>query len=358
MSLIPSLLQAIVSTDGDALVMHVGEKPYVVSPTGQVDLATRGLTFDAVHSIVNHVLPIESQQILEEFGAAQYELPRPIPEFPGEHFTIVAARGGDDVWAEVRRRRIISRPGTLHRWLHPSRPARLSRPSSRSRLRHHSRSRLRRPERPRRLCRSPALVPHVAPAVETPPPAPLIAPAVAIEPAGPEPPQPAVVLPVENNPTISHDVPAPLTADALAGLDRLLRLAATRGASALYLSSAARPSVRVDGDVYETIDGAPVLEAEHDVESLLMTLMPERNAEALRTGVASEWICDVPDVGRVRCLSFRDHRGPGGVFRMMPVRTITADQLGLSREIQAAGDRAPEGPVLRPGLGGRAGCGR
>ena len=105
MSLVPSLLQAIVSTDGDALVMHVGEKPYVVSPTGQVDLATRGLTFDAVNGIVNQILPIESQRALDEFGAAQYEL-LPIAEFPGEHFTIVAARGGQDLWAEIRRRRV------------------------------------------------------------------------------------------------------------------------------------------------------------------------------------------------------------------------------------------------------------
>src|SRR5476649_1577329 len=105
MSLVPSLLQAIVQLDGEALVMHVGDKPYVVSPTGQVDLATRGLSLDAVVGVVNQLLPIESQQSLEEFGAAQYELPA-LAEFPGEQFTIVAARGGDDVWAEVRRRRI------------------------------------------------------------------------------------------------------------------------------------------------------------------------------------------------------------------------------------------------------------
>jgi len=173
----------------------------------------------------------------------------------------------------------------------------------------------------------------------------LFSPAFSVEARVPAPPQPAVVLPMGRNP-IRPDAPAPLTADALAGLDRLLRLAAARGASALYLSSAARPSVRVDGDV-QTIDGAPVL-GPNDVESLLLTLMPERNAEALRTGVASEWICDVPDVGRVRCLSFRDHRGPGGVFRMMPVRTVTADQLGLSREIQALAIE-PEGLVLVAG---------
>ena len=105
MSVVPSLLHAIVRMDGEALVLHVGEKPYVVAPSGQVDLASRGLTLDAVSGIVTQLLPLESQRALDEFGAAQYELPH-MPEFAGEHFTIVAARGGDDVWAEIRRRRI------------------------------------------------------------------------------------------------------------------------------------------------------------------------------------------------------------------------------------------------------------
>src|SRR3954462_11832983 len=105
MSLVPSLLQAIVKVDGEAMVMHPGDKPYVVSPTGQVELASRGLTLDAVNGVVGQLLPPEIMNALEEFGAIQYELPSPA-EFPGEHFTVVAARGGDDVWVEIRRRRI------------------------------------------------------------------------------------------------------------------------------------------------------------------------------------------------------------------------------------------------------------
>src|SRR3954454_13299162 len=105
MSLVPALLQAIVRVDGEALVMHAGDKPYVVAPTGQVDLASRGLTLEAVNGIVSQLLPIELQNALDEFGAVQHELAA-MAEFPGEHFTIVAARGGDDVWAEIRRRRI------------------------------------------------------------------------------------------------------------------------------------------------------------------------------------------------------------------------------------------------------------
>jgi len=125
-----------------------------------------------------------------------------------------------------------------------------------------------------------------------------------------------------------------------------LRLAAARGASTLYLSSGTRPSIRVDGEV-QALESTPVL-GPNDVESLLLTLMPERNAEALRTGSTTEWICDFPDLGRVRCMSFRDHRGPGGVFRIMPTRAVTSQQLGLSREIQElAGE--PEGLVLVAG---------
>jgi twitching motility protein PilT len=47
-------------------------------------------------------------------------------------------------------------------------------------------------------------------------------------------------------------------------------------------------------------------------------------------------------------MSFRDHRGPGGVFRLMSGRTVTADQLGLSREIQSLAIE-PEGIVIVAG---------
>src|SRR5207249_4161924 len=85
-----------------------------------------------------------------------------------------------------------------------------------------------------------------------------------------------------------------------------------------------------------------------DVESLLIELMPDRNRDALRTGVGTEWVCDIAEVGRVSCMSFRDHRGAGGIFRMTPMRAISAEQLGLSREIRALATES-EGLVLVTG---------
>jgi twitching motility protein PilT len=158
--------------------------------------------------------------------------------------------------------------------------------------------------------------------------------------------QPGVVLPIARSP-IRADQPPPYVPDpTLSGLERLLRLSSARGAQTLYLSSGSRPSVRVDGEL-QVLEGEPVHVA-RDVEALLLTLMPARHHEALRTGAATEWFTDVDAVGRVRCMSFRDHLGPGGVFRMMPTRSISAEQLALPRQVQALATE-PEGIILVAG---------
>ncbi|MBI3402822.1 MAG: Flp pilus assembly complex ATPase component TadA [Acidobacteria bacterium] len=452
MSLVPSLLQAIVRVDGEALVMHAGDKPYVVSPTGQVELASKGLALEAVNGIVSQLLPAELQHALEEFGAVQHELPS-APEFPGERFTVVAARGGDDVWIEIRRRHVDEDDRVLDDMLPPRVavqydvdatipasmvPAKVApapppapvaaapppvavRPPvaapvmqvredaavdlggadddlllpgadqlwgsegapARAQAEPDDRFQLDAPPAPAAPVAAPprmAAPPKAAPAppkvvmppppravapppVFTPPPIPAAPPVAMAPPVVPpaprmaavpppraiasfEPPQPAVVLPIARNP-IRPEPQIPSVGDpTMSGLDRLLRTSAARGASTLYLSSESRPSVRVDGELH-MLDGEPVLTG-RDVESLLLTLMPERSHEALRTGAATEWICDIEGVGRVRCMSFRDHCGPGGVFRLMPTRTVTADQLGLPQAVQLL-TIEPEGLVLVAG---------
>jgi twitching motility protein PilT len=565
MSLVPSLLQAIVGVDGEALVMHAGDKPYVVAPSGQIELASRGLTLEAVNGIVSQLLPPDALASLDEFGAIQQEL-RGLAEFPGESFTVVAARGGDDVWVEIRRRKVPDddqvpddffeaatakavSPAPEDGLAHPNVAVREPAHNAYTEiddvgpLGHQARAEdeWRRgtdadeqdelldlgdlavpeaallfetpaptaarmdedvvdvpepsvpvapvvtppptavvpppvaptppapvmtaspvvapepveppkappfvapppaPAAPPPVAAVPVVPPPVAaapvapppvqapapvapppiapppaprtvgsvePPVVTPPPvappvpaSPVAAPSVAapsvaapsvaapsvaappvaappsvappaVAPPAPAPPppavapppvlppivappivspppftppmaisaeppfrapapQPAVVLPLSRSP-IRTDAPPPPIPVGVSGLDRLLRMAAARGASTLYLSSNARPSVRVDGEI-QMLEGEPS-HGPNDVESLLLTLVPDRNHEALRSGVATEWISDVDGVGRVRCLSFRDHRGPGGVFRMMPVRAVSAEQLGLSSEVQS-----------------------
>lgn len=126
------------------------------------------------------------------------------------------------------------------------------------------------------------------------------------------------------------------------GIERLLRLAAARGASALYLTTQARPAVRVDGDI-RLLDGEAALSS-GDVEAAVLELAPE----GARDKESAEWIRDLQDVGRVRITTFRDYRGPGALLRMIQARATSAEQLGLVREIQALATE-PEGLVIVTG---------
>jgi twitching motility protein PilT len=358
MSLVTSLLQAIIRIDGDALVLHVGDKPYVVSPSGPIDLASRGLTLDAISGILRQLLPKDSNRALQELGSVQHHVP-PLSEYPGENFTIVAARDGDDVWAEIRRRRapgvraVLDEPGSSSKGGADMPPPvyddGLEIPNV-SQLwpdqKPETRVLLPTPEHEAPPASAvPLPQPPVVPVAPAPPPAPVFGgPDRAVPesaPAAPAPPPPpaipAVVVPLARSP-IRPEGPPPLSESPASSLDRLLRLAAARGASSLYLSSGAMPAVRVDGEL-QALEGTPPFTA-NDVDSLLLALRPERTAEALYRGDVTEWICDVAEIGRVRCVTFRDHRGPGGVLRIMPARAVTADEIGLSREVQALADES------------------
>ena len=342
MPLVTSLLTAIVRADGDALVLHAGERPYVVAPAGQLELASRALTLDAVRGMLNELLSADARRSLDEMGAVQHDLGSPAFA-PGQTFSVVAARGGDDIWIEIRRQRVVGPvqpPADAAPVAHtpepspepvlvaidpiPAAPAPVPEPAPPS------------PEpylelQPNRQAN---LEPEPEPELKLEPEP---EPELELEPEpGPErraPERPAVVLPLARQ-QVRGDQGVRFTPSLHAtGIERLLRIAAARGASTLYLTSQARPAIRVDGEI-SAIEGESTL-SEGDVESLIIDMIPERNREALRSQAGTEWICDVPDIGRIRCVTFRDHRGAGGIFRMIPARAISAEQLGLSREIQS-----------------------
>jgi len=142
----------------------------------------------------------------------------------------------------------------------------------------------------------------------------------------------AVVVPLARTPIKPEPVSVPFTPSEDAALMHTLRVAAARGASTVYVVAQSKPMVRIDGEI-GPLESEPTLTAA-DVDRLVMELAPPRRRDALQNGPV-EWLCDVPEIGRVRCMTFRDHRGPGVLFRMFPPRAISADQLGLTPEVQA-----------------------
>ena len=315
--------------------MHVGERPFVLSPSGPSNLSERPLTVEAMGNLLTDLLSAEDQRALHDVGAVEKEVT--IPEAPGDRFVLVAARGGDDIWIELRRQR----GNPLSRRDQPavSIPAPPPLPSAQPEAQAETTPRPRMapiqpPQPPIQAPQPPIQASRSTSALRGP------------EAVSPDPvagrrrvtstrdPQPGVVLPLSRSPirTDSSRL-TPTPSPKYLGIGRLLRTAAARGASSLYLMAEARPTIRIDDEILPLESEPPLGTAE--VEALILELAPGASREALVGGTNAEWVCELPDVGRVRCLSFRDQRGPGAVFRLIPTRLISADQLGLSRDIQA-----------------------
>ena len=69
----------------------------------------------------------------------------------------------------------------------------------------------------------------------------------------------------------------------------------------------------------------------------------------MRRGDPAEWLIELADIGRVRCSTFRDHRGPGANFHFAFLRATTADDLHLSEDVRRLATE-PDGLVLVGGL--------
>jgi twitching motility protein PilT len=360
---IDSLVTAVLKANGDGLVMHVGERPYVISPNGPSNLSERTLTVDAMKGVLSDLLSPADQETLNEVGAVEREIEA--RDAPADRFVLVAARGGDDIWIEVRRQRNVvpvAAPGRRAPQPTPGEalavPPTDAEPTPRPRM-----APIHPPFLPTPPVPSPQDGSPVAPAQAGPPaapPAPAPPAAVARPPAQgapvPSPSRragtaretpPGVVLPIARNPIRTEGPRAGATpTPRYLGIGRLLRIASARGASSLYLTANARPSIRVDDEIMPLETEAPLATAE--VEALVLELAPGASREALAGGSSAEWVYELADVGRVRCVTFRDQRGPGAVFRLIPTRLISADQLGLSRDIQALGGER-EGLVIVAG---------
>lgn len=306
MAVVESLLSALVRADGEALVLHIGERPYVVVGTQTTNISAHALNVDAMTSLLSQLLPADVQTQLEESGAAQHVL-----EFPGaDRFIVVAAKGGDEIWIEIRRRPAAPAPApaaphadnVISTFLLASEPGggfRASEP------------------------------------VESD------APAAVDSSAAPEP--SAVVVPMTR--TVRIEVPPRAAVRTATDIERLLRVAAARGASALYIPSESRPWMRVDGDVRPLDSEASFAKA--DVERAILEIAPQDDAESIvRDGM--EWVAEFEGIGGVRCTTFIDHRGPGILLRLIAMRAATAEQLGLSGEVQALATE-PQGIVLVAG---------
>jgi twitching motility protein PilT len=182
-----------------------------------------------------------------------------------------------------------------------------------------------------RFAPTPAAPPAPAPAAAAPvpPPAPraptpvqtLAAPAPAEAAAPVAPPAPRVPKPA-----------SPGKGFKPAAIDRLLRMLLDLKGSDLHLGTGVVPHIRASGEVIPLDKEGPI--SEEQMRALLYEIMPEKNIVQFEENWDSDFAYEIPGVGRFRGNAFMDRDGPGGVFRQIPVEIISAETLGLSKEIQ------------------------
>jgi twitching motility protein PilT len=139
---------------------------------------------------------------------------------------------------------------------------------------------------------------------------------------------------------------APRGSGPAAEFEALLRVMVEMNASDLHISVGSPPMVRHDGDV-KVLPGRAVL-APADTERMLPPIAPERNREEFKRRHDTDFAYEIPGLARFRCNFFMDRKGMGGVFRVIPSRIMTAEEMGLPKEILQL-CHLPKGLVLVTG---------
>jgi twitching motility protein PilT len=120
-------------------------------------------------------------------------------------------------------------------------------------------------------------------------------------------------------------------AEARGAMDDLFRLLVDAGASDLHLRSGEPPLLRHNGELAR--QDRPAISAER-LETMLISIMTPREIAEFREIGDTDWAYEIPELARFRCNAGRDRHGPIAVFRVIPTTVRSADEMGLSREVQ------------------------
>lgn len=112
----------------------------------------------------------------------------------------------------------------------------------------------------------------------------------------------------------------------MATIDELFKLMTEQGASDLHLASGAPPYLRIHGSMvplnYRELSS-------QDVQGLIFEILSEKQKRSF----VEKWELDcaytLQGVGRFRCNVFMQRKGLGAVFRVIPEKILSAQELGL-----------------------------
>jgi twitching motility protein PilT len=128
-------------------------------------------------------------------------------------------------------------------------------------------------------------------------------------------------------------------------ITELLAFTVKQGASDLHLSSGLPPMIRVDGDVKRI--NLPSIEHK-DVHKLIYDIMNDKQRRDYEELLETDFSFELPNLARFRVNAFNQNRGSGAVFRTIPSKVLTMEQLSMGNIFKNISNY-PRGLVLVTG---------
>ncbi len=126
---------------------------------------------------------------------------------------------------------------------------------------------------------------------------------------------------------------------------QLLAFGVKQGASDLHLSAGLPPMIRVDGDIRRI----NVPEMDHkQVHDMIYDIMSDKQRKDFEEFLETDFSFEIPGLARFRVNAFNHNRGAGSVFRTIPSKILSLEELGAPKIFEEISEY-PRGIVLVTG---------
>ena len=126
---------------------------------------------------------------------------------------------------------------------------------------------------------------------------------------------------------------------------QLLAFGVKQGASDLHLSAGLPPMIRVDGDIRRI----NVPEMDHkQVHDMIYDIMSDKQRKDYEEFLETDFSFEIPGLARFRVNAFNHNRGAGGVFRTIPSKILSLEDLNAPKIFEEISEY-PRGIVLVTG---------
>ena len=106
---------------------------------------------------------------------------------------------------------------------------------------------------------------------------------------------------------------------------QLLAFGVKNNASDLHLSAGVPPMIRVDGEV-KKVNMPPL--SHKEVHGMVYDIMNDKQRKDFEEFLETDFSFEIPDLARFRVNAFNHNRGAGAVFRTIPSKILTLEDLG------------------------------